>query len=187
MADDAPSSARSDVLAALLGLRQTRIYRPDPVPQPDLEQLLEVARWTGSAKNGQPWHLVVVTDQATNARLSQLGAFAQFLAGVPVSIVLAMDGTSRAVPYDEGRLSERVMLAASALGLGSGTAWFSTEDARQQVRDLLGIPEHLHPWSALGLGYPDASVTQPLPAVKGRRPLAEIVGWGRFGEDRPTV
>jgi nitroreductase len=186
MADDAPSS-RSDVMVTLLGLRQTRIYRPDPVPQADLEQLLEVARWTGSATNSQPWHLVVVTDPEVNARLSKLGAFAQFLAGVPVSIVIALDGTSRAVAYDEGRLSERVMLGASLLGLGSGTAWFSEEDARQQVRDLLGVPAGLHPWSAVGLGYPDTSAAQPMPSVTGRRPLEEIVGWGRFGEPAPPV
>lgn len=187
MADDVTSSHRPDVLAPLRALRQTRIYRPDAVPREDVEQLLEVARWTGSAKNSQPWHLVVVDDRATNARLSELGAFAQFLAGVPLSIVIAVDGTSRAVPYDEGRLSERVMLGASMLGLGSGTAWFSTEEARQQVRELLGIPEHLHPWSAIGLGYPDTSTTQPMPSVLGRRPLSDVVGWGRFGEGPPTA
>lgn len=171
----------TDVLTALLRLRQSRRYLPDPVAREDLEQLLEVARWTGSAKNTQPWHLVVVTEPATNVALAGFGAFSGFLEGVAASIVVALEGEGRSVAYDDGRLQERVMLAAAQLGLGSGTAWFGTEESRAQVRGLLGIPEHLHPWSAIGLGYTDTAQAQASPQLSGRKPLAEIVSWERFG------
>lgn len=182
MSEPQPSRRSDDALAALRSLRQSRRFLPDPVPREDLEQLLEVARWTGSAKNTQPWHLVVVTDPAVNAQLAGCGAFAGFLAGVPASIVVAVEGEGRSVAYDDGRLQERVMLAAAALGLGSGTAWFSTAEGRQQVRDLLGIPGHLEPWSAIGLGYTDTSQEQASPQLSGRKPIEEIASWERFGQ-----
>jgi len=53
-------------------VRQARLYRPDPVPADVLDQLLEIARWTGSSRNTQPWHFVVVTDKEKLRQLSQL-------------------------------------------------------------------------------------------------------------------
>lgn len=173
------------LLTALKNLRQSRRFLPTPVAQADLEELLEVARWTGSAKNTQPWHLVVVTDPETNTALAGCGEFAGFLEGVTASIVVAMEGDNRGVAYDDGRLQERVMLAAKALGIGSGTAWFSHGKSRQRVRDLLGIPDHLEPWSAIGLGYTDVSQEQAAPQLSGRRPIEEISSWGQFGRPAP--
>lgn len=178
---------QNDVLLhALRTLRQSRRFLPTPVAQEDLEELLEVARWTGSAKNTQPWHLVVVTDPQANAALAGCGDFAGFLENVTASIVVAMHGDNRGVAYDDGRLQERVMLAAKAMGIGSGTAWFSHRAQRQQVRDLLGIPDHLEPWSAIGLGYTDTSQEQAAPQLSGRKPIEEISSWGQFGTPAPT-
>jgi nitroreductase len=174
-----------ELLTAMRHLRQSRRFLDRPIAQDDLEQLLEVARWTGSAKNSQPWHLVVVTEPATNEALAGLGEFTGFLAGAAASIVVAVEGEGRSVAYDDGRLQERVMLAAAGLGLGSGTAWFSSAESRQRVRDLLHLPSHLQPWSAIGVGHTDPTQAQAAPQLSGRRPLEEIVSWGRYGGPRP--
>lgn len=179
------TTSGSTVLTTLLGLRQSRRFLPTPVDHEDLAQLLEVARWTGSSKNSQPWHLVVVTDSATNGALAECGAFAGFLEGVTASIVVAVEGEGRAVAYDDGRLQERVMLAAAGLGLGSGTAWFSDGESRQRVRDLLGLPARFAPWSAIGLGYTDSGQSQASPRLSGRKPLEEIASWGHYGQTAP--
>lgn len=178
-----PASA---VLTALRSLRQSRRFLPTPIVHEDLEQLLEVARWTGSAKNSQPWHLVVVTDPATNGALAECGAFAGFLEGVAASIVVAVEGEGRSVAYDDGRLQERVMLAAAGLGLGGGTAWFSDDESRHRVRDLLDLPARFEPWSAIGLGYTDTAQSQASPQLSGRKPIEEIVSWGRYGQTAPS-
>lgn len=78
------------------------------------------------------------------------------------------------------------MLAAADLGIGSGTAWFSSAEARQRVRDLLGIPSDLEPWSAIGLGYTDTTQAQAAPQLSGRKAIEEIVSWGRYGVTRPA-
>lgn len=169
-----------DVSSLLRGLRQRRIFTDQPIPDDVLTDILEVARWTGSAKNTQPWDFIVVRDRDTRRQLSEAGDFAGFLVGVPVAIVLAMH--PGATPYDEGRASERIMLTADAYGLGSGTAWFrSGAEGDDRVRALLGIPDGYGVRSAVGLGYPDPSASQPAPAARGRKPLAELVSYERFG------
>lgn len=170
-------------LAALRGLRQSRRYLDRDVPREAVAALLEVARWTGSAKNTQPWEFIVVHDRETNLALSQAGAFTGFLDNVPLSIVIVLNDTSpRSEAYDEGRVSERIMLAAAHLGLGSGTAWFGTDEAQSTVRDLLGVPEGRRVWSAIGIGYTDTSQAQAAPTLSGRKPLTDLVSYGRYGQ-----
>jgi nitroreductase len=43
-----------DRIAFLRGLRAVRQFRPDPIPQEVVDDILEVARWSGSAGNRQP-------------------------------------------------------------------------------------------------------------------------------------
>jgi nitroreductase len=177
------ASQNDSFLAALRGLRQSRRFLDQSVPAEALASILEVARWTGSAKNTQPWEFIVVDDPETNRALAGYGAFTQFLDNVPLSIVIVLNGTSlRSEAYDEGRVSERIMLAAAHLGLGSGTAWFGTDEARASVRALLGIPEDREPWSAVGIGYTDTSQQQASPSLSGRRPLQDLVSYGQYGK-----
>src|SRR5207244_10247937 len=50
---------RSSPLEPIRRVPQIRQYASDPVPDEIIDQLLELARWTGSSKNGQPWHFLV--------------------------------------------------------------------------------------------------------------------------------
>jgi hypothetical protein len=54
-----------DALTALRSKRDTRSYRPDPIDDATLDQVLDAARMAGSAKNRQPVRMVVVTDLDT--------------------------------------------------------------------------------------------------------------------------
>ncbi len=181
------SSTSKAFITALKDLRQSRRFLDTPVPPEVVADLLEVARWTGSAKNTQPWEFIVVEDRETNVALAGMGQFAGFLDNVALSIVIVLNGTSpRSEAYDEGRVSERLMLAADHHGLGSGTAWFSTPEGKDQVRALLGIPADRDVWSAVGFGYVDTAQPQRATAVGGgRKPLTEIVSYGRYGDRTP--
>lgn len=167
----------------LRSLRQTRRFTDQPVPDAIVDDILEVARWSGSAKNTQPWHFVVVTDPDDIQRLSEAGQFAGFLAGAPLVIVIAMAGQNpRIEPWDEGRVTERIMLAADAHGLGSGTGWFAPgADGEDGVKELLGIPAGMVVRQAIGVGYPDDADQRARTVQGGRKPIEEIVSRGRFG------
>lgn len=166
----------------LRSLRQSRRFTDRPVPREVLADLLDVARWTGSAKNSQPWEFVVVADREMLRQIAQAGAYAGFLEGVALAIVIVLNGTSpRSEAYDEGRVSERLMLAGRLHGLGSGTGWFS-DDGPDRVKALLGIPGERHVLSAVGFGYVETSTERPPVGVDlGRKPLREIVSYGTYG------
>lgn len=167
----------------LRSLRQTRRFTDRAVPDEIVDDILEVARWTGSSKNTQPWHFIVVTDHEARQQLSEAGQFAGFLAGAPLVIVIAMAGQNpRSEPYDEGRVTERIMLAADDHGLGSGTGWFAPgADGEDRVKEFLGIPSEMVVRQAVGIGYPDDADQRATSVRGGRKPFDEVVSRGRFG------
>ena len=72
MTDSSDSDSASARVAFLRGLRAVRQLRPDPLPESVLRDILEVARWSGSAGNRQPWEFVVVRDRDMLRRLSAI-------------------------------------------------------------------------------------------------------------------
>lgn len=169
-----------DRITFLLSLRAVRSFRPDPVPRVVVDDILEVARRSGSASNRQPWELVVVRDRETLGALARVRGYAGHLAGAALGIVLVMAGERpEQETYDEGRLAERVMLAALAHGVGSSVGWIVGE-GRAAARELLDIPEGRVVRTAISLGYPyeGARRRRPGPA---RKAMSEIVHEERYG------
>lgn len=161
----------------LRNLRAVRVYAPDPVPQAALDDILEIARWTGSAENRQPWDLVIVRDGAMKAELAALPGYADHLAGAPLGIVLVMDnGNEEYATHDEGRLCERIMLAAAAHGLGSCIGWWSGA-ARDEARKRLGAPAGSLVRTVIPIGYP----------ARGSRPFEEESRLGRGEAARKAI
>ena len=168
-----------DRIAFLRRLRAVRRFRPDPVPQAVVDDLLEVARWTGSARNLQPWELVVIRDRERLRALAEVRGYAGHLADASLGIVLVMAGErEEQETYDEGRLSERIMLAALAHGLGSSIGWL-VGDGRTAAKEILGIPPERVVRTAISLGYPDEEARRARPG-QARKPLAEIVYEERY-------
>jgi nitroreductase len=174
-------------IALLRTLRAVRRFAPQRVPDAVLHDVLVVARWTGSAKNRQPWELLVVEDRDTLRALSGSGDFAGHLATAPLAVALLMrgEGVARTTAMDEGRLAQNVMLAAWAHGVGSciATVWSDREAA---AREAIGVPEELTLRTIVSIGYPADEQARFLsagrPAVPtGRKPLAELVHYERYG------
>ena len=64
-----------DGLESLLhGRWSCRAFRPDPVPRPTIERLLELAQRTPSWCNTQPWHLTLTSGEATRRLAGALHA-----------------------------------------------------------------------------------------------------------------
>jgi nitroreductase len=176
----------TEITAFLRSLRSVRRFAPTPIPEDVLLDILEVARWTGSSKNSQPWHLIVVRERETLRALAQCGPYAGHLAGAQVALALVMNDANRR--FDEGRLAQNLMLAAWAHGVGSCIGSLYPEANNQRARELLGVPPKRALHNAISLGYPaDARATR-LSANRGnlsdvplgRTPLSELVSWERF-------
>src|SRR5437870_146440 len=116
---DTDANPNAETISLLRRLRQVRRFRLDPVPAAALTDILEVGRWTGSGMNQQPWEFIVVQTPATLQAIVADEAQNSWLGTVPCAILIRMTSEyPELLAYDEGRLTERMMLAAAAHGLG---------------------------------------------------------------------
>ena len=174
---------------ALLGLlkarRSIRRYHPDPVPDEMIEQLLEAGRWAPSASNRQPWHIIVIRDEAIRQQVAENAAafvirWAQ-VGEAPLLLVLCGDARNpvyrRFLHEDVGLAGAQIMLQAHALGLG--TCWIGGLD-RAALTDILRLPDHLEVVALLTVGFPAED-----PAPRSRKPLSEIVHYDVYGNPTP--
>ena len=169
-------------------LRAVRRFSDREIPEEALDSILEVGRWTGSAKNTQPWRVIVVSERETLAALSRLGQYAGHIAGAKCALVLVMDGANNA--FDCGRLAERLMVAAWARGVGSCIGSLFPDENVAAAKALLGIPEEKWVRHILSLGYPadetahrigsTPGTRSALPGI-GRKPKGEFVSRERYG------
>ncbi|MDJ1133028.1 nitroreductase family protein [Streptomyces iconiensis] len=172
-----PGTLTSEAIASL---RATRAFDERPVPRPVLLRILEAARWTGSARNRQPWHFTVVTDPALRRRLGALSAYAAHLAQAPVVVLLAVDREhgGQDAEFDAGRAAQNLMLAAHSLGIGSCPASFFPDEAAAEATRLAAAPAGWRVRTAVSLGYPRPRPRTGTPAIPtGRRALDTLVTW----------
>jgi nitroreductase len=157
-----------EVFEAIRTLLAVRQYQERPVPEPVLYRILEAGRLSASAMNKQPWHFVVVQDQAM---LRQLGAMVRtgpYIAEAPLAVVVVVE-QSRFAVSDASRAIQDMMLAAWGEGVGSNWVGFG---GLEEVNVLLGIPNDLDVLAIVPFGYP----AEPVGAgEKDRLPLPDIV------------
>ncbi len=172
-----------EFIALLRGLRAVRQFRAGSLPQEAVDAILDVARWSGSASNRQHWEFVAIRERETLQALAKCEGYAGHMAGAALGIVLVMAGNADLVDqetYDEGRLSERIMLAAEAYGIGSCIGWLRG-NGRRDAKTLLGIPQERLVRTVISLGYPDEEARRARPKVAdARKPLSELVHWERY-------
>ncbi|MEM2905355.1 MAG: nitroreductase family protein [Candidatus Bathyarchaeia archaeon] len=146
--------------------RSIRKYKPDPVPDEVLDQVLEAARLAPSAGNRQPWHFILVKDPERKKMLG-VSSWAQ---EAPVVIVGCTEAAS---PTDIAIAFEHLVLAAANLGLG--TCWIGRWGADETIKAALSIPENIRVLAVTPLGYPAES-----PPPKPRKPLSQVVHREKF-------
>lgn len=174
-------------LALLRGIRNDRAFDQAPVDQGDLDAVLDVARRTGSAMNAQPWEFVVVRDREQIAAIAGTGPNLGWVAAAPLVIAIVMAGErAETERFDEGRLAERMMVAADALGLAAGLGWFFGAAGMAAGRQVLGVSERKTVRTIVAIGHPGGAAPKP-PAVMlhrptaDRKPLADLVHFDRYG------
>lgn len=163
-------------------LRAVREFRPEPVPATAINDLIDVARWTGTASNRQHWEIVLVENRETLRALGGMEGYAAHLAGAPLGVVLVMAGElEEQETFDEGRLAERIMLAAEAHGLGSCIGWLRGK-GQEEAKRLLGIPPERLVRTLLSVGYADEAARRARPKKPdARKPTDAFVYRERYG------
>ena len=198
--------------------RDVRAFRPDPIPSETLYRILGAAHHAPSVGLMQPWNFIVIQEADTKARIKDIfleeneKAAAHYsgpranlyrslkLEGIqeaPVNLCVTSDRT-RAGPHVLGRNTivdtdlystccaiENLWLAARVEGLGVGWVSILSHD---ELRNPLGIPDHIVVVAYLCLGYAQEFFDEP--ELQRRRwasrvPLDQLVYRERWGQAPP--
>ncbi len=163
--------------------RSIRSYKPQEVKEADLNYVLQAFRKAPSAKNLQPWKLVLVKDKKKINDLSIACNNQTFLIEAPLLIVACaseneaygvMGGYMNSYPIDVGIAMDHLMLAATERGLG--TCWIGSFKEKL-VKDLLDIPEGIRVVALTPLGFPAEEGE-----IKSRKPLSKIICYDKYIE-----
>ncbi len=170
-----------DAWDAIRARRNVRSYTAAPIPEADLDRILEAGWRSPSARNNQHWDFVAVTDHAVLQDLSTVWVGAGHIASAQAALALVVpeppDERTRLLDqYDLGQATMAMAIAATALGIGTGHSAVGDQD---RARAILGVPgDHLVAY-LLGLGYP---ADRPLAPIHkpNRRPFTEVVHRGTW-------
>ena len=181
--------------------RACRSFDPDREVGDDLvERVLDAARFAPSSENTQPWVFVVIRDPDGRRRLTDLmarlwttatgaplpdhleadvdGGMRGGFATAPVWIVAGGDDDRAGRGEQASSMYpavQNLLLAATALGLGSAMTTLATYDPAE-VRSIAGLPDHVRPYALIPLGWP----AKPLGPPK-RRPVSDIAHRDTYG------
>jgi nitroreductase len=127
---------------------------------------------TGS--NVQPWEFVVVNDQGLLRRFAELAEYGKFLPQAAACIVVLCKETKYWLE-DGSAATENMLLAARAHNLGC--CWVAGDKTTYAdiVRQEIGASSAYKVVSLVAIGH----AAEP-PRRLERRPLAEVLHWGRF-------
>lgn len=187
------------VYKAILARRDIRVFLPDKLPDDVVDRILRAGHHGPSVGYMQPWNFVVIQDKQVLRALQAVVEKERIRAGepypdakrdyylrlkveglveAPITICVTNDPT-RGGPHVLGRNTipetdlmstacaiENMWLAARAEGVAMG--WVSIYE-KDDVRKILGIPDHVDPAALLTIGY-----TPHFPEI----PLLERAGWG---------
>lgn len=147
------------MLDTILSRRSIRRYTDRPVEPEKIEQILRAGMAAPSARNGQPWQFVVVTDRDLLNAVPKIHPYAQMLTEAAFAIVVCGETKEETVKgywvQDCSAASENMLLAAHALGLGG--VWLGVYPRTERVepiKKMFALPQDITPLCILSFGYP---------------------------------
>jgi nitroreductase len=161
----------------LLKLRRSiRVFQKKEISRDKLNQMVEAARYAPTARNVQPWEFVVITNADMLKKLADMAENARFMAGAAACIAVFCSDTKYYLE-DGCAATCNILLAATALGVGSCWVAGDKKAYARQVETLLNASKGLRLVSLIALGYPqDKNAFQDM--VK--RNLKDLIHWEKF-------
>ncbi len=187
--------------------RAVRRFRPEPIPDADLQAILEAAIRAPNGGNNQPWHFLVIKDAELRAKLGELYheawwakrkdegingpedlppgkntrrsamRLADQIGQAPVIVLLCATAKGAGPMASVIPSAQNLLLAARALGVG-GTITTLHAQVEERVHQLLGIPDTAQVVYCLPLGYPRGAF-----GSVQRKPLSEVCSFDRWGSN----
>ena len=156
--------------------RSIRTFQNKSIVREDLEKLVDSARYAPTARNVQPWEFVVITDKHKLAELAKLAENGRFMEQA-VACIAVFCADTKYYLEDGCAATCNILLAATALGIGSCWVAGDKKSYSGQVNILLNASQGVKLISLIALGYP-----QDKDAFKAvvKRQLKELIHWEKF-------
>jgi len=134
-----------------------RKFTAEDVDDAIIDQIIEMGAWAPSGLNNQPWKFVVVKDRGVLQELSLQTIYSHIIDGAPACIAVFLD---TAESYNRvkdiqaiGACIQNMLLTIHHLGLGG--VWLGEIlKHREEVEDILGVPESLELMAVIAVGHP---------------------------------
>jgi nitroreductase len=179
------SQSQTDLFATFKTRRSVRKFKPTPVPDEHIQQILEAAHYAPSPRNRQAWKFLVIKDrkildQIRDECIKRGGErskqyFIDYLSAPVYVVVLADTQTKNPInDVTAGALAaENIMLAARALGYGSV---FCVNSIPEDVtKNILNIPDNYRRICITPIGIPDQ-----WPKTPAKKDLKEAIVYNKF-------
>lgn len=177
----------SDSLLRTIKTRRViRNMNEKEVERGQIEKILESARWAPAAGNQRTNRFIVIQNSLT---LRLIRVFSPGMYQRPQAVILiCIDwNVARENKFAEGDLSpyidlgasmQTMLLAAHALGLGSGPV---TSFSKEAVRIILNLPSNLSPEMLICIGYAAPPGKSQLPMRKKKKVTWQsLTHWERY-------
>lgn len=158
------TSASDAVIQNIMSRTSVRKFKQQPVEDSKIETLLRAGMAAPTANDMQPWHFVVLKEKKDIEAYAASNKYhADDIKETPLFIFVCADTTR--MSEGQGRelwvqdcsaVSENILLAAHALGLGA--CWTTIYPIQKKVAGIsrtLKLPENLIPLNGIIIGYPD--------------------------------
>lgn len=167
----------NETIKAIKSRRSIRKFKPDPIPDEWLNEIMECAILAPNARNQQKWHFTVIQNKDIFKKMidilreNMLNSGIEFLVerakdpnfnpfgGAPALILITADKSDRFVDFDCAAAAENIMIAAESLGLGSHvmamTEQIFLSEKGKELKKEFGVPEGYEHICMIALGYKD--------------------------------
>jgi nitroreductase len=182
------------MISAIKNHRSIRKYKPNPIPDSILEEILLSGSKASTTGNMQVYSMIVTTNEDLKEKLWEAHFKQDMVKAAPVHITFCADfnrfntwcrlrnadpGYDNFLSFftaaiDALLASQNVCLEAEAHGLGIcylGTATYNADE----LIDILGLPHGVVPVAAIVMGYPDEQ-----PSLTDRLPMESIVHYEKY-------
>jgi nitroreductase len=146
-----------DIITTILTRRSVRQFSSEPVSLEDVTLLLKCAMQAPTAGNAQSWKFIVINDRQVLDQIPGIQKYAGFVYQAPMGILVCGDDilNKRLWIQDAAVAAQTILLATHGKGLGA--CWLAVEPFAKFIsgfRDLLLLPDNIHPVCFLAIGHP---------------------------------
>ena len=154
-----------DSFENLLTRRSIRKFETKNIPKKLVKKILKAAMYAPSACNSRPWEFIVVNDKNLMKKISTFTHSVAMAADAPLGIMVCGNlekNYKNFWPQDCAAVTENILLAAHALGLG--TVWtgiYPKNDLIKLYNEHFQLPKNIIPFCFIPIGYPNEIKKDP--------------------------